>query len=88
MVAKPSNGRKNNIRTWVITDFMMPEMDGGQLMKVMSNHRNLKEVPVILMSSAPETTLQDKCSGYVLFVRKPFNIYNVIELVARALNSP
>lgn len=70
----------------VITDFMMPEMDGGQLMKAMATHQDLKEVPVILMSSAPETTLRERCSGYVLFIRKPFSIYDVIELVGQALS--
>ena len=48
----------------VITDFMMPVMDGAQLMKAMADHTDLKDVPVFLMSSAPEAALRDKCSGY------------------------
>jgi CheY-like chemotaxis protein len=69
----------------VITDFMMPIMDGGQLIKAMADHPDLKDVPVFLMSSAPESALHDKCSGYTLFIRKPFEIYGVVDLVTRAL---
>jgi hypothetical protein len=39
-----------------------------------------------LMSSAPEAAIRDKCSGYVLFIRKPFEIYGVIDLVARVVS--
>jgi CheY-like chemotaxis protein len=70
----------------VITDFMMPVMDGGQLMKAMADQPDLKDVPVFLMSSAPEAAIRDKCSGYALFIRKPFEIYDVIDLVARVVS--
>jgi CheY-like chemotaxis protein len=72
----------------VITDFMMPVMDGAQLIKAMADHPDLKDVPVFLMSSAPEAALHDKCSGYTLFIRKPFEIYGVVDLVTRALKPP
>ena len=36
----------------VITDFMMPVMDGGQLIRAMADEPDLKEVPVFLISSA------------------------------------
>ena len=49
---------------------------------------DLKDVPVFLMSSAPEAAVRDKCSGYALFIRKPFEIYGVIDLVTRALKLP
>ena len=71
----------------VITDFMMPVMDGAQLMKAMAAHPDLKDVPVFLMSSAPEAALHDLCSGYALFVRKPFRIYDVVDLVARVVRA-
>jgi CheY-like chemotaxis protein len=73
---------------FVITDFMMPVMDGAQLIRALADHSDLKEVPVFLMSSAPEAALRDKCSGYALFIRKPFRIYDVVDLVTRVLNPP
>src|ERR1700735_3838404 len=72
----------------VITDFMMPVMDGAQLIKAMAEHPDLKGVPIFLMSSAPEAALRDKCAGYALFLRKPFRIYDVIDLVTDALKPP
>ena len=70
----------------VISDFMMPVLDGAQLIKAMAGHPNLRDVPVFLMSSAPEAAIRDKCSGYALFIRKPFEIYDVIDLVARVVS--
>jgi CheY-like chemotaxis protein len=72
----------------VITDFMMPVMDGAQLIKALADHPDLKDVSVFLMSSAPEAAILDKCSGYTLFIRKPFRIYDVVDLVTRALTPP
>jgi CheY-like chemotaxis protein len=67
----------------IITDFMMPVMDGAQLIKALADNSDLKRVPVFLISSAPEAALRDKCSGYALFIRKPFRIYDVVDLVTR-----
>jgi CheY-like chemotaxis protein len=72
----------------VITDFMMPVMDGAQLIKAMAEHPDLKGVPVFLISSVPEAAVRDKCSGYALFIRKPFRIYDVVDQVTRALKPP
>jgi CheY-like chemotaxis protein len=72
----------------VITDFMMPVMDGAQLIKAMAEHPDLKGVPVFLISSVPEVAVRDKCSGYALFIRKPFRIYDVVDQVTRALKPP
>jgi CheY-like chemotaxis protein len=72
----------------VITDFMMPVMDGAQLIKALADRPDLKEVPVFLMSSAPEVSIRDKCSDYALFIRKPFRIYAVVDLVTHALKPP
>ena len=72
----------------VITDFMMPVMDGAQLIKALADHPNLMDVSVFLMSSAPEAAILDRCSGYTLFIRKPFRIYDVVEMVTIALTPP
>lgn len=69
----------------VITDFMMPIMDGAGLIKAIANHPELKSVPIVLMSSMPEATVSERCSGYVSFLRKPFRILEVIDLVERLL---
>jgi CheY-like chemotaxis protein len=71
----------------VITDFMMPVMDGAQLIKALADHPDLKRVPIYLMSSAPEAAIRGQCSGYALFIRKPFRIYDVVDLVGQVVSS-
>ena len=66
----------------VLTDFMMPVMDGAALVKAMAADAALAAIPVVMMSSIPEATVARSCSGYVAFVRKPFNIFAVVDLVA------
>jgi CheY-like chemotaxis protein len=71
----------------VLTDFMMPVMDGAALMKAMAADALLVDIPVVVMSSIPEATVAERCSGYVAFVRKPFNIFAVVDLVAQLTNA-
>lgn len=66
----------------VLTDFMMPVMDGAGLIAAMAADPALADIPVIVMSSMPEETVAARCSGYAVFVRKPFNIFDLIDLVA------
>ena len=67
----------------VVTDFMMPVMDGAALVKAMRADPQLADVPVVIMSSMPEATVAERSPGYVAFVRKPFNIFAVVDLVAK-----
>jgi CheY-like chemotaxis protein len=71
----------------VLTDYMMPVMDGAALVKAMAADALLADIPVAIMSSIPETTVAQRCSGYVAFVRKPFNIFAVVDLVAELTNA-
>lgn len=66
----------------VLTDFVMPVMDGAALMKAMAADPALSEVPVVVMSSSPEAVVAERCRGYVAFVRKPFKCCDVVALVA------
>lgn len=65
----------------VLTDYMMPVMDGADFIDAMAKDPALADVPVILMSSMPEETVAERCRDYVIFVRKPFNIFDVIGLM-------
>lgn len=71
----------------VLTDFMMPVMDGAALIQALAADPSLKGIPVLLMSSMPEATVSERCSGYASFVRKPFKVYDVIDVVALLLRS-
>jgi CheY-like chemotaxis protein len=88
-----SNGRQALARAaedppaLVLTDFMMPVMDGAELIKAMAADALLANVPVILMSSVPEAIIAERTSSYAAFVRKPFNIFDLIGLVAELSGS-
>lgn len=66
-------------------DYMMPVMDGAAMLRAMAADPALPAVPVVMMSSMPEATVAERCSGYAAFLRKPFKIAEVVALAGRLL---
>ncbi|MGM9697449.1 MAG: two-component regulator propeller domain-containing protein [Prevotella sp.] len=60
----------------VISDVMMPEMDGIQLLKQIKSNAKLSDVPVILLTSRAEVAdrLEGLKRGADAFLAKPFSI--------------
>jgi CheY-like chemotaxis protein len=69
----------------VLTDYMMPVMDGAALVAAMKRDPKLAEIPVVLMSSLPEASVAEKCDGHVGFMRKPFRVADVLDLLDSVL---
>ena len=69
----------------VFLDYMMPVMDGAAVLRAMGEDASLQSIPVVVMSSMPEATVAERCSGYVSFLRKPFKITDVTTLTARLI---
>ena len=69
----------------VFLDYMMPVMDGAAVLRSMRADPALQGIPIVMMSSVPEATVAERCSGYVTFMRKPFKIDQVTELAERLL---
>ena len=65
----------------VLTDFMMPVMEGGELLKACKNAPDLADIPFVLMSSLPKSSIEQRCTGYAVFVRKPFKIVELSRIV-------
>jgi CheY-like chemotaxis protein len=65
----------------IFLDYMMPIMDGAAMLSHMRSNPALRNMPVVMMSSIPEATVAERCKGYALFLRKPFNVFQVIEVV-------
>jgi CheY-like chemotaxis protein len=90
-VLTASNGRQalERIATerpdLILSDFMMPVMDGAALVSALSASPDLTDIPVILMSSLPEAAIAERCNGHAAFLRKPFNIFDVVETVAKLM---
>ena len=69
----------------IILDFMMPVMDGKATLAALKSNPRTAGIPVILMSSLPEETIAQRCSGYSVFLRKPFRIATVLDAVQNTL---
>jgi CheY-like chemotaxis protein len=71
----------------VFLDFMMPVLNGAEMLKAMTADLRMAQIPVIIMSSLPEATVSERAEGYVAFVRKPFQIATILAVTATALAS-
>jgi CheY-like chemotaxis protein len=72
----------------VISDYMMPLLDGAGLLQAMRNAEAHRDIPCIIMSSVPEANVRERVNGYTAFVRKPFQLAALVQLVATILCSP
>ena len=79
-VAVSHNGKaalqylKGNRPTIIISDVIMPEMDGYELCKRIKDDENLKDIPVILLTSLsdPEDIIRGLEVGADNFITKPY----------------
>lgn len=73
----------------VITDVVMPEMNGYQLCKEIKSLPALKDVPVILLTSLskPQDILQGLECGADSFIRKPYEDRYLLSRVEYILNN-
>ncbi len=71
----------------LITDVMMPEMDGYEMVACLRADATLSEVPVIMLTARTEEMdmVQGYTSGTDLYLTKPFNPTELIAFVQRIL---
>lgn len=69
----------------VISDLMMPILDGAEMLRTMQGAELQRDIPCIVMSSMPEANVQERVDGYAAFVRKPFRLAAMVQLVATVL---
>lgn len=62
----------------VITDLMMPRMDGDELVAALREHAATRNIPVVMMSATRHLFLAP-------FLRKPFQPEQLLQAVAKAL---
>ncbi len=71
----------------VICNFMMPIMDGGRMLRAMRENKAYRDVPFIMISALPESNISEEVKGYSAFLRKPFSLAGLLDLVASVLSS-
>lgn len=71
----------------LITDIMMPEMDGHELAMSVRADPELKEVPIIMLTARTqdEDMMQGYQSGTDLYLTKPFDPDELVTFVRRIL---
>ena len=69
----------------VFLDYMMPVLDGAGTLRGMAENSALGSVPVVMMSSMPESSVAERCAGYAAFLRKPFKIAELVRLAERLI---
>ncbi len=62
----------------VLTDCMMPDLDGVGLLEVLRSEPGTRDIPIILMSSARP---RGNAFGDVPFLEKPFDLDTVLDFV-------
>ncbi|RZK04248.1 MAG: response regulator, partial [Flavobacterium sp.] len=76
---------ENNLPNLIISDVMMPEMDGYQLLDYLKNHQQYCKIPVIMLTA--RVALQDKLKALRIgvddYITKPFEEE---ELLVRTAN--
>ena len=65
----------------VLTDFMMPFLDGAGLIAAMQANSKLKDIPVVVMTSLLESALHERARGYRAYLRKPFREADLIRVM-------
>jgi CheY-like chemotaxis protein len=93
-VVRAANGRQGLERLaegpppdLVISDFMMPVLDGAGLVQAMRQSEGRPAPPIIIISSMPEANVRARIDTYAAFIRKPFQIAVLVQLVATVLDA-
>lgn len=75
--------------TLLITDVMMPEMDGYELVATLRRDNDLRDLPVIMLTArtGENDMVQGYTSGTDLYLTKPFDPAELIAFVGRIMPS-
>ena len=71
----------------MILDFMMPIMDAAAVLRALAANPEYCSIPVIVTSALPEETVKARCTGYSLFLRKPYKIGPLLNAITTLLNN-
>lgn len=69
----------------VLTDLMMPKMDGMELARRLQEQEHTSDIPIVMTSARPEPEV-DGHPPYDVFLEKPVEMRRLIDVVQSMLN--
>ena len=74
-------------RSWdlVLTDLMMPGLDGSELVQKIRESPHLAPLPVMMLSALPEHIARARCQPIDSFLQKPFGLEDLLKRVRSLL---
>jgi len=66
----------------VIVDLMMPILDGIGVIQSIRSDDGLRNIPIILVSALPESTVSQRSQAYNAFLRKPYKTEDLMREIA------
>ena len=70
----------------VLTDYMMPVMDGCELAQRIRAKKDLAATPVVMMSALPESFVQSRCGMHLnAILQKPFHYVELLDRLEKLL---
>jgi CheY-like chemotaxis protein len=65
----------------VLTDFMMPFVDGAGLIAAMRKEDRTRDIPVVVMTSLLEPVVRERAGHYAGYLRKPFREADLMKVI-------
>jgi CheY-like chemotaxis protein len=69
----------------IIADFMMPIMDGAAMARVVRGDPEKRAIPIVMTSAVSEQAMRQQFNDFQVFLRKPFRVNELLEIVGRLL---
>ena len=70
----------------VIVDYMMPLMNGAEFSRELRADPQFVDTKIVLNSGQPESAIREHFEDYDAFLRKPFKVETLLELVERLVD--
>ena len=69
----------------IILDVFLLGQDGRQIARDLKADQHTKHIPIIRISALPSAEKSAEASGANIFLPKPFDMYNLLELIKKQL---
>lgn len=69
----------------LITDVMMPHLNGVDLIRAVRSHRELADLPIVVLSAYPDYLSKAFVAGANVVIRKPVELDELCETVLRVM---